>query len=113
MRAEIDARGGGSLLFVARRDGEDTDHIGKYLEIGEDPFSISGIQNGWKMGSVSSLLDGLGHFLAQPQGICGDRERPSPSIRYACQYVEFASRNGRLRSALAFRLSPTSYARSR
>lgn len=33
VRAEIDAQVGGSFLFVARRDGKDIDHIGKYLEI--------------------------------------------------------------------------------
>jgi uncharacterized protein YndB with AHSA1/START domain len=33
VRAEIDARIGGPFLFVARRDGRDVDHIGKYLEI--------------------------------------------------------------------------------
>ncbi|HEX4807655.1 MAG TPA: SRPBCC domain-containing protein [Bryobacteraceae bacterium] len=33
VRADIDARVGGSFLFVARRDGKDFDHIGKYLEI--------------------------------------------------------------------------------
>jgi uncharacterized protein YndB with AHSA1/START domain len=33
IRAEIDARVGGSFLFVARRDGQDFDHIGRYLEI--------------------------------------------------------------------------------
>ncbi|HWF47379.1 MAG TPA: SRPBCC domain-containing protein, partial [Bryobacteraceae bacterium] len=33
VHAEIDAQVGGSFLFVARRDGKDIDHIGKYLEI--------------------------------------------------------------------------------
>ncbi len=33
VRAEIDAQVGGSFLFVARRDGKDIEHIGKYLEI--------------------------------------------------------------------------------
>jgi uncharacterized protein YndB with AHSA1/START domain len=33
VRAEIDAQVGASFLFVARRDGKDIDHIGKYLEI--------------------------------------------------------------------------------
>lgn len=33
VRAKIDAQVGGSFLFVARRDGKDIDHIGKYLEI--------------------------------------------------------------------------------
>ncbi len=33
VRAEIDARVGGSFLFIARRDGIEIDHVGKYLEI--------------------------------------------------------------------------------
>ena len=33
VRAEIDARVGGSCLFVARRDGKDFEHVGEYLEI--------------------------------------------------------------------------------
>jgi uncharacterized protein YndB with AHSA1/START domain len=33
VRAEIDARVGGSFLFVARRDGCDIDHVGTYLQI--------------------------------------------------------------------------------
>ena len=33
VRAEVDARVGGSYLFVARRGSEDIDHLGKYLEI--------------------------------------------------------------------------------
>ena len=33
VRAEIDARKGGSFIFTDRRDGEDIDHIGTYLEI--------------------------------------------------------------------------------
>jgi uncharacterized protein YndB with AHSA1/START domain len=33
IRAEIDARVGGSFLFVARRDGSNIDHVGRYLEI--------------------------------------------------------------------------------
>ncbi len=33
VRVEIDARAGGSFTFVDRRDGEDVEHTGQYLEI--------------------------------------------------------------------------------
>lgn len=33
VRAEIDARVGGRYVFVDRRDGEDVEHIGEYVEI--------------------------------------------------------------------------------
>jgi uncharacterized protein YndB with AHSA1/START domain len=33
VRAEVDARVGGRYLFVDRRDGEDVEHFGEYLEI--------------------------------------------------------------------------------
>jgi uncharacterized protein YndB with AHSA1/START domain len=33
VRAEIDPRVGGSYTFTDRRDGEDTEHVGTYLEI--------------------------------------------------------------------------------
>jgi uncharacterized protein YndB with AHSA1/START domain len=33
VRVEIDARAGGSFLFVDRRDGEDVEHTGEYIEI--------------------------------------------------------------------------------
>jgi uncharacterized protein YndB with AHSA1/START domain len=33
VRAEVDARVGGSFLFVDRRDGEDIEHTGEYHEI--------------------------------------------------------------------------------
>ena len=40
VRAEIDARVGGSFIFTDRRDGEDIDHIGTYLAI-ERPNKIA------------------------------------------------------------------------
>ena len=33
VRVEIDPRVGGSFVFVDRRDGEDVEHVGEYLEI--------------------------------------------------------------------------------
>jgi len=33
VRAEIDVRVGGRFIFTDRRDGQDVDHVGQYLEI--------------------------------------------------------------------------------
>ena len=33
VKAEVDARAGGQFLFVDRRDGEDVEHVGEYIEL--------------------------------------------------------------------------------
>ena len=33
IKAEIDPRVGGAFVFVDRRDGEDVEHVGEYLEL--------------------------------------------------------------------------------
>lgn len=46
--------------------------------------------------NVSSLLHGMGDFLAKPQGICGDRERSSLSSQDAGEYVEASDYTGKM-----------------
>jgi uncharacterized protein YndB with AHSA1/START domain len=65
VRVEMDPKLGGSFVFVDRRDGEDVEHIGKFLELVRPvhlvfEFQVPKFSPVWTRVSIDIVADGTG-----------------------------------------------------
>ena len=68
VRVDIDARAGGRFVFVDRRDGDDVEHVGEYLEIDrprrlEFTFAVPKYSSVYTQVAIELERDGSGCLL--------------------------------------------------